>query len=347
MRIEKILVPVDFSAHTSAAIRAACELAQRHHASLTLLHVWGPVAYALPEGFLFYTPEQLSRMYSECQALLAAGKAEAEKAGAAQVQVLLREGVVASEISAVARSGRYDLIVIGSHGRTGIRHALVGSIAEKVAREAPCAVMIVKAPPAMGASASSTDLSAIEQGMRLDAIYQRRATRSYLPERVSDAAIRALLDAAVRAPTAMHLEPWAFAIVQDRERLKKLSDRAKELAPPEHRAAFDSPDFNIFYDAGTLIVICGHGAGPFVEADCWLAAENLMLAACARGLGTCPIGFALPALHLPEVKDALGIPAGVTAIAPIIVGFPRGAVVDSGRKPPEILRWIKPVAVEQ
>jgi nitroreductase len=55
-------------------------------------------------------------------------------------------------------------------------------------------------------------------------------------------------------------------------------------------------------------VICGKPIGPFVAADCWLAAENLMLAATAHGLATCPIGFALAALGDREVKAELGIP---------------------------------------
>ncbi|HWI14049.1 MAG TPA: nitroreductase family protein, partial [Burkholderiales bacterium] len=99
--------------------------------------------------------------------------------------------------------------------------------------------------------------------------------------------------------------------------------------------------FNIFYDAGTLIVICRRPAGPYAEADCWLAAENLMLAACAKRLGTCCIGFALPALNAPEMKRELGIPENVAAVVPIIIGYPRGKIDPVPRKPAQILRWVK------
>jgi nitroreductase len=184
----------------------------------------------------------------------------------------------------------------------------------------------------------------------MDAINQRRSVRAYLPHQPDRAAIRALLAAAVRAPTAMHEEPWAFAIIQDTKTLKRLSDRAKPLFVDEvHRAhldrgghaldIFEKPEFNIFYNAGTLIVICGRATGPFVAADCWLAAENLMLAACAMGLGTCVIGSALPALNAPEVKAEIGIPDGFTAIAPVIVGVPGGETPLSPRKEPAILVW--------
>ncbi|HVB38639.1 MAG TPA: nitroreductase family protein, partial [Vicinamibacterales bacterium] len=137
----------------------------------------------------------------------------------------------------------------------------------------------------------------------MEAIRTRRAVRSYAPEPLGPAAIRELLEAAVQAPTAMHIEPWAFVVVQDRAQLKRLSDRAKAGWAAEARRFHDlhmtggdvkerqfvtllsDPQFCIFYDAPALIVICGRARGAFVPADCWLAAENLMLAATARGLG--------------------------------------------------------------
>jgi nitroreductase len=193
----------------------------------------------------------------------------------------------------------------------------------------------------------------------LDTIYRRRAVRSYRADPLDEPTLRKLLEAAVQAPTAVHEEPWAFVVIQDRALLKRLSDRAKALAladatkhgdwprPPGAASSRDllallaNPDFNIFYDAGTLVVICGKPMGPFVVADCWLAAENLMLAACAMGLGTCCIGFAMAVLNVPDVKRELGIPADVTAFAPLIVGVPSGPVPPVPRKPPEILRWVR------
>jgi nitroreductase len=132
--------------------------------------------------------------------------------------------------------------------------------------------------------------------------------------------------------------------------LKHLSDRAKPLFLEEAQRAhldrgghtldiFASPDFNMFYNAGTLIIICGKAMGPFVAADCWLAAENLILAAYSMGLGTCVIGAAVPALNTSGIKSELGIPDQVTAIAPIIVGVPSGETLPTARKEPEILFW--------
>lgn len=183
-----------------------------------------------------------------------------------------------------------------------------------------------------------------------ETILARRSVRSYRTTEIEHAVVQTLLEAAVRAPTALHEEPWAFVIVQDRALLRRLSDIAKpHFVAQAQQAGLEGaghgpdalarPDFNIFYDAGTLIVICARPLGPMAAADCWLAAENLMLAACALGLGTCVIGSALAALDQPQVKEMLGIPADVTAIAPIVVGQIRGETLRSPRQEPCVLSW--------
>jgi nitroreductase len=184
-----------------------------------------------------------------------------------------------------------------------------------------------------------------------EAILARRSVRSYSGKEVDRTSVRTLLEAAVHAPTAVHEEPWAFIIIQDRQVLQQLSDRAKPLFAEEvHRFGmeraghaldmFTNPDFNIFYDSGTLIIICAKSTGHSVAADCWLAAENLMLTACAMGLGTCVIGASLPALNVPEMKVQFGIPDEFSAIVPIIVGHPLGETAPTSRKEPFILTYL-------
>ena len=183
----------------------------------------------------------------------------------------------------------------------------------------------------------------------MDAINTRCSVRHYAPNKLDRDTIHVLLDAAVRAPTAIHAEPWAFVVIQDTQLLRHVSDVAKVIFAEEGHDdldrgghaldIFQQPEFNIFYDSGTLIVICGKHTGPFVTADCWLAAENLMLAACALGLGTCVIGSAVGGLNTPQLKARLGIPEEMTAIAPIIVGVPGGATAASPRKPAQVLAW--------
>ncbi len=195
-------------------------------------------------------------------------------------------------------------------------------------------------------------------GDLIDVIYRRRSVRAYKTHPIDEGQVRALLDAAVRAPTAMDEEPWRFIVVQNRAALARLSDRAKAMARAEAErhgnvlkrpgspgdgiaSPFADPAFNIFCDAGTLVVIGANPTGEFVAADCWLAAENLMLAACAEGFGTCCIGLALTVLNGPETKVELGIPADIHAFAAIIIGVPLEDAPPTQRKPAVMVSWIR------
>lgn len=184
-----------------------------------------------------------------------------------------------------------------------------------------------------------------------EAIRERASVRAYAPGTLSWSTLTTLLAAAVRAPTAMHLEPWAFVVIQNAEVLRALSDRARllfaEQPHPEllHRGGhaldvFTRHDFDVFHGAGTLVVIGSQQEGPFVAADCWLAAANLMLEAHALGLGSCVIGSALTALNLPETKSILGVPDDFTAIAAITVGKPAEPATPTSRREPRVLAWI-------
>ena len=183
----------------------------------------------------------------------------------------------------------------------------------------------------------------------MDAIYSRHAIRHYTDEMVDSELIDTLLDAAVQAPSAMHESPWAFSIIQDKSLLHGISEDAKKsilekdshssLATKHGIDIVSQKDYEIFYNANTLILICSRFQGPFVQADCWLAAENLMIAACAKGLGTCVIGFAIDTLNTNDWKERLGIPLEMTVVAPIIVGIPSGDPNPIDRKPPNIVAW--------
>lgn len=190
----------------------------------------------------------------------------------------------------------------------------------------------------------------VENHSIIQTIFARRSVRSYLSKNIDKETIDVLLQCAVRAPTAIHEEPCEFLVIQDQGALKEISDIAKPLfAKSMHASAhsgghaahhFTDPKFNIFYEADTLVVILSKQTGHYVEADCWLAAENMMLAATSMGLGTCVIGSAVDALNLPDLKFRLGIDRHLRAIAPIIVGFPNGDTPESPRKDPKVVSWV-------
>jgi len=179
------------------------------------------------------------------------------------------------------------------------------------------------------------------------AIYSRRAIRAFSPEPVGADEIDQLIQAAIQAPSSMGLEPWAFVVVEGAAKLKKFSDDAKryyaphgisESASSRVRAMLADPNLNIFHDAPSLVVICATNDLEQSAEDCNLAAENLMLAAYAAGLGTCPIGFSRPWLRLPETKSALGIPAAYIPVFPVVVGHPAETPASHGRKKPVVIR---------
>jgi nucleotide-binding universal stress UspA family protein len=136
--IRKILHPTDFSDRSALAFRLACALARDHRAAVLVLHVvppplsWGEVV-ARREPDDYY--EELWREY-----LLPMQSPEA----GVRIERRLEEGPPAKVISRVAEEIGCDLIVMGTHGRTGLRRVLLGSIAEQVLRSAPCPVLTVR-----------------------------------------------------------------------------------------------------------------------------------------------------------------------------------------------------------
>jgi nitroreductase len=191
----------------------------------------------------------------------------------------------------------------------------------------------------------------------LDVIYSRRSVRAYTADQVPESTVRGLIDAAVQAPTAIGAQSWSFVVVQNPGRLARLSELTKtdfmqQMAkdPALYLAVksnasydlvtrFSDPRFDVFYGATTLIVIGTRATGSFGSADCWLAAENLMLAASALGLGSCCIGAAAGALNTAEMRLELGMPPIMTAVAPIIVGVPAQPVTPVDRREPGIIAW--------
>jgi len=176
----------------------------------------------------------------------------------------------------------------------------------------------------------------------------RRSVRQYTDQPLERHQLAGLIDAAIQAPSASNSQPWAFAVIQDREQLKQYSDRAKthllsimeqQPAVAKYRDMLANPDYNLFYNAHTLVIIFAKPQGLHPQGDCCLAAQNFMLAAHEQGLGTCWIGFALTFLNLPETKAEQGVPADYSVVAPIIVGYPQGSIPQLSRQDPQILFW--------
>jgi len=141
---KRILCPVDFSDASRSALQVASELARRFDGELTVFHAYPLPGYTLPEGTVLPATGMLQELADQTDALLERWKADALKDGAPRVTTDKSVGEPAVEIVAAAEEGKYDAIVVGTHGRTGLAHVLLGSVAERVVRRAPMPVVTVR-----------------------------------------------------------------------------------------------------------------------------------------------------------------------------------------------------------
>lgn len=142
----KILVPTDFSRHSENAANVAADLGRRYDAPVSLLHVWRSEYISVPGDTALYDPADHPKLTERFQQLIELAKIQLQTTGARVGETALIEGSPAKEICKFAHETRCDLIVMGSHGRSGIERILLGSVAEHVVRHAPCAVLAVRLP---------------------------------------------------------------------------------------------------------------------------------------------------------------------------------------------------------
>jgi nucleotide-binding universal stress UspA family protein len=155
LAINRILVPVDFSAHSEGALRYASALGARLGAAIHVLHVvedplasgaWNSEVAALPQ-----IGDLRENLVADAEQRLARYHERAERAGVPSTTAV-RLGHPPQMIVDYAAAEAVDLIVMGTHGRTGLKHALLGSVAERVVRHAPCPVVTLRDKDARGAA---------------------------------------------------------------------------------------------------------------------------------------------------------------------------------------------------
>ena len=182
----------------------------------------------------------------------------------------------------------------------------------------------------------------------VEVLRNRRAVREYEDTRIDRSTVERLISSAILAPSAMNLQPWAFAVLLDRERINECGRRAKEWAlanfaqtgfEPRLRQMLEDPKFVMFYHAPALVMVLAKNHEAQSVEDCCLAAENFMLAARDESLGTCWIGLSRPWLDLPATKAELDLPKESRVVAPLILGHPKAWPEPHGRIPAKI-HWI-------
>lgn len=139
--LRRILHPTDFSDLSKAAFEVACALARDYGAELVVAHVVPPPAVYAPDGIAM--PMPVEEPYAVRADLARIRPADTR----VKVEHRLLEGSAATEILKLAGELHVDVIVLGTHGSSGLGRLLMGSVAEDVLRKAPCPVLTVKAPP--------------------------------------------------------------------------------------------------------------------------------------------------------------------------------------------------------
>jgi nucleotide-binding universal stress UspA family protein len=144
--LKKILVPIDFSGYSKNALKYAVPFAKQFNAEILLLYVVEPTIY--PADFSFGQiglpgiEEEMRKRGTEELAKLA----KDEISDVVKSRTRVETGKAFTEINRVAKEEEIDLIIIATHGHTGIEHAIFGSTAEKVVRKAPCPVLSIRKP---------------------------------------------------------------------------------------------------------------------------------------------------------------------------------------------------------
>jgi nucleotide-binding universal stress UspA family protein len=143
MTAQHILVPIDFSAYADQALEYAIELAKTLQARLTLLHVIHLTPWTMGDMVTTFPGIFLEDVETEAQQLMQASRGRLHDAGL-QGETVIVHGVPFQAIINIASEQDVDLIIMGTHGRTGLTHLLMGSVAEKVVRLAPCPVLVTR-----------------------------------------------------------------------------------------------------------------------------------------------------------------------------------------------------------
>lgn len=149
IEFKRILAPSDFSSHSEQALRYACGLAERFGAELHIIHVLSEIVPTGPDPLLI--PAMPPQFYEEDEARAKEALKGVVKPGWGTPPGLVtavRWGSPAEAIVDYAAENQADLLVIATHGRTGLSHVLLGSVAERIVREAPCPVLTIRSAAA-------------------------------------------------------------------------------------------------------------------------------------------------------------------------------------------------------
>ncbi len=147
--MKRILVPIDFSLGSRVALRHALGIAKRFDSHVEVIHIWEPAPVVTPNQMMWMGGDAdtfWKKLSDDLRTRLEAVLAEEAPDMRDKIELQIEAGYVAHSIVRHIEKGHYDLVVMGTHGRTGLSHLLLGSVAERVVRLSPAPVMTVRVP---------------------------------------------------------------------------------------------------------------------------------------------------------------------------------------------------------
>jgi nitroreductase len=183
-----------------------------------------------------------------------------------------------------------------------------------------------------------------------DLLETRRSVRNYLDKDVPLDLLTEIIRDACLAPSSGNRQTWRFIVVNDRDTIARLSEESRcnlvaelDRNPTSYFKRYEgglrNPEFNVFYNAPGLVIICGDRRSHSLQVDCALAASYLMLSASARGLGTCWVDLGSH-IRDPKLLEEIGLTDDLAIVAPVIVGYPKAIPAIPPRNEPVILKTI-------
>ncbi|OGO19236.1 MAG: hypothetical protein A2144_02040 [Chloroflexi bacterium RBG_16_50_9] len=182
----------------------------------------------------------------------------------------------------------------------------------------------------------------------LQIIMNRRSIRQYKAKQITDTELQQILEAAINAPNARNQQKWHFTVIQNRKRLDSMVEQIKQnIINSDNeflKGRIKDPTFNPFHNAPTVVIISGEDDNHFVEVDCGLAAENMVLAAESMNIGTCVVGspdMLFATEKVEEVKKELGIPKVYSHVCTVTIGYKDCATPEAKPRSKDVINYIK------
>lgn len=182
----------------------------------------------------------------------------------------------------------------------------------------------------------------------LKVIRNRRSTRAFMPEQIKEEELKEILDAGIYAPSANNKQPWHFTVIQNKELIDRLNTDFKELAQKSGNSYLESvgknEKFHVFYNAPTVILLSGDKNNHSAAVDCAAAAENMLIAAEALGIGSCWIGFIAHLLNSEkssEYNKELGIPEGYREFHAVALGYKKIIAANAPARKENTINYIR------